>query len=129
MTCWKTSFRAICSFLADYLFKEETSEFYSRVCFVIFKMNLLSKLKKLKDLPLPDLRQYLHHTPPFLHTSIPPWNNTYVHSSKQLLLLKLTSRCICYPVEVFRQIQVHRYLLRSAVSDQDGRVKQHSGKF
>ena len=37
---------------ADYLFKEETSEFYSRACFVIFKLNLLPKLKKLKDLKM-----------------------------------------------------------------------------
>ena len=36
------------SFFADYLFKEETSEFYSRPCFVIFKLNLLPKLEKLK---------------------------------------------------------------------------------
>ena len=28
------------SFFADYLFNEETSEFYSRPCFVIFKLNL-----------------------------------------------------------------------------------------
>ena len=34
------------------LFKEETSEFYSRACFVIFKLNLLPKLKKLKDLKM-----------------------------------------------------------------------------
>ena len=27
---------------------EETSEFYSRACFVIFKLNLLPKLKKLR---------------------------------------------------------------------------------
>ena len=40
------------SFFADYLFKEETSEFYSRACFVIFKLNLLRKLKKLKDLKM-----------------------------------------------------------------------------
>ena len=40
------------SFLADYLFKEETSTFYSRACFVIFKLNLLPKLKKLKDLKI-----------------------------------------------------------------------------
>ena len=31
-------------FFAEYLFKEETSEFYSRACFVIFKLNLLPKL-------------------------------------------------------------------------------------
>ena len=31
------------------LFKEETSEFYSRACFVIFELNLLPKLKKVKD--------------------------------------------------------------------------------
>ena len=37
---------------ADYLIKEETSEFYSRACFVIFKLNLLPKLKKLKDLKM-----------------------------------------------------------------------------
>ena len=37
---------------ADYLLKEETSEFYSRACFVIFKLNLLPKLKKLKDLKM-----------------------------------------------------------------------------
>ena len=40
------------SFFADYLFKEETSEFYSRACFVIFKLNLLPKLKKRKDLKM-----------------------------------------------------------------------------
>ena len=40
------------SLFADYLFKEETSEFYSRACFVIFKLNLLPKLKKLKDLKM-----------------------------------------------------------------------------
>ena len=40
------------NFFADYLFKEETSEFYSRACFVIFKLNLLPKLKKLKDLKM-----------------------------------------------------------------------------
>ena len=28
------------------------SEFYSRVCFVIFKLNLLPKLKKLKDVKM-----------------------------------------------------------------------------
>ena len=39
-------------FFADYLFKEETSEFYSRACFVIRKLNLLPKLKKLKDLKM-----------------------------------------------------------------------------
>ena len=39
-------------FFADYLFKEETSEFYSRACFVIFKLKLLPKLKKLKDLKM-----------------------------------------------------------------------------
>ena len=33
-------------FFADYLFKEETSEFYSRLCFVICKLNLLPTLKK-----------------------------------------------------------------------------------
>ena len=32
------------------LFYEEMSEFYSRACFVIFKLNFLPKLKKLKDL-------------------------------------------------------------------------------
>ena len=32
------------------LYKEETSEVYSRVCFVIFKLKLLPKLKNLKDL-------------------------------------------------------------------------------
>ena len=32
------------------LIKEETSEFHSRACFVIFKLNLLPKLKKVKDL-------------------------------------------------------------------------------
>ena len=32
------------------LFKEEKSEFCLRACFVIFKLNLLPKLKKLKDL-------------------------------------------------------------------------------
>ena len=31
-----------------HLFKEETIEFYSRPCFVIFKLNLLPKLKKLR---------------------------------------------------------------------------------
>ena len=31
-------------------FKEETSEFHSRACFVIFKLNLLPKLRKVKDL-------------------------------------------------------------------------------
>ena len=40
------------SFFANYLFKEETSELYSRACFVIFKLNLLPKLKKLKDLKM-----------------------------------------------------------------------------
>ena len=30
------------------LLQEETSEFYSRPCFVIFKLNLLPKLKKLR---------------------------------------------------------------------------------
>ena len=40
------------SFFADYLFKEETSEVYSRPCFVIFKLNFLPKLKKLKDLKM-----------------------------------------------------------------------------
>ena len=40
------------SFFADCLFKEETSEFYSRACFVTFKLNLLPKLKKLKDLKM-----------------------------------------------------------------------------
>ena len=39
-------------FFADYLFKEKTSEFYSRVCFVICKLNLLPKVKKLKDLKM-----------------------------------------------------------------------------
>ena len=34
------------------LFKEEKSEFYSRECFVIFKLNLLPKLKKQKDLKM-----------------------------------------------------------------------------
>ena len=34
------------SVFADYLFKEETIDFYSRECFVIFKLNLLPKLKK-----------------------------------------------------------------------------------
>ena len=33
-------------------FAEETSEFYSRACFIIFKLNLLPKLKKLKDLKM-----------------------------------------------------------------------------
>ena len=42
----------VVSCLADYLFKEEASEFYSRACFVIFKLNLLPKLKKLKDLKM-----------------------------------------------------------------------------
>ena len=40
------------NFLQDYLFKEKTSEFYSRACFVIFKLNLLPTLKKLKDLKM-----------------------------------------------------------------------------
>ena len=40
------------SFFADCLFKEETREFYSRAGFVIFKLNLLPKLKKLKDLKM-----------------------------------------------------------------------------
>ena len=40
------------SFFADNLLKEETSEFYSRACFVIFKLNLLPKPKKLKDLKM-----------------------------------------------------------------------------
>ena len=40
------------TFFADYIFKEETSEFYSRACFVIFKLNLLLKLKKRKDLKM-----------------------------------------------------------------------------
>ena len=39
---------AISFFCADYLFKEETSKFYSRACFVIFKLNLLPNLKKTK---------------------------------------------------------------------------------
>ena len=34
------------SFFAHYLFKQETSEFYSRPCFVIFKLSLLPKLKR-----------------------------------------------------------------------------------
>ena len=38
------------SFFADYLSKEETSDFYSRPCFVIFKLNLLPKLKKLAEI-------------------------------------------------------------------------------
>ena len=37
---------------ADCLFKEETCEFYSRACFAIFKLNVLPKLKKLKDLKM-----------------------------------------------------------------------------
>ena len=36
------------SFFADYSFKEKTSEFYSRACFVIFKLHLVPKLKKTK---------------------------------------------------------------------------------
>ena len=34
------------------LYKEETSEVYSRVGFVIFKLKLLPKLKNLKDLKM-----------------------------------------------------------------------------
>ena len=38
---------------------EETSEFYSKACFVIFKLNLLLKLKKLKDLKMgQDITKY-----------------------------------------------------------------------
>ena len=37
------------SFFAIYLFKEETNECCSRVCFVIFELNLLN-LKRVKDL-------------------------------------------------------------------------------
>ena len=38
-------------FLPDYIFKEKTSEFHSRACFIC-KLNLLPKLKKLKDLKM-----------------------------------------------------------------------------
>ena len=36
--------------LSDSPFKEETSESHSRPCFVIFELNLLPSLKKVKDL-------------------------------------------------------------------------------
>ena len=35
-----------------FISKEESNEFYSRACFVIFKLNLLPKLIKLKDLKM-----------------------------------------------------------------------------
>ena len=34
------------------LLKDENSEFYSRACFVIFKLNLLPMLKKVEDLKM-----------------------------------------------------------------------------
>ena len=39
-----------------HLKKKRVSEIYSRACFVIFKLNLLPKLKKVKDLKMgPDI--------------------------------------------------------------------------
>ena len=43
------SFLSVCN---KRLLSATTSEFYSRACFVIFKLNLLPKLKKLKDLKM-----------------------------------------------------------------------------